>query len=475
MARVQRLGFFVSFLLTLALGFLPRPAYAVVASSQSDALFQCDSAVAADKAAGNTTDETCLPPSSSAAETYSSCSTGFLLVSGYTVDGHGPHAGIIYHWCVPADCSKYSSGYSDQNWSADILDGDVRCSDNCMSVFHNTGAFNLCFSGGACSSTGYFVGNGNRCATDTDASFSRNKPGAMTCDHSGASCYNPDKGFCGTTESGESVCEKAPSNGAGGCASGATGATCVGNNTTPPPPSDPPIPKNQPPDSTATASGHDSGGNPINITQNNYSGTSPGSGSSGGSDDGSLPGSGPAGTGSNQTGSGNSPGPGGDHGTDTNGKCPDGSVPTASGCSGTASDTGCDTPPQCFGDAVLCASFKEQVAIRCNTKSASGSSAGGYGDPSSALAGAGVPADGGASGDPSASGLVTSSDLGEDGFDASGLGFSRSCPANPTFSVLGHSYTLDLTPFCNFAGMLGWFVLLVSMLVALRIVATGKA
>jgi hypothetical protein len=92
-----------------------------------------------------------------------------------------------------------------------------------------------------------------------------------------------------------------------------------------------------------------------------------------------------------------------------------------------------------------------------------------------ALAGAGVPADGGASSDPSASGLVSSSDLGEDGFDASGLGFSRACPANPTFNVLGHSYTLDLTPFCNFAGMLGWFVLLVSMLVALRIVATGKA
>jgi hypothetical protein len=383
---------------------------------------------------------------------------------------NGTTVGPAYNWCVPADCSQYDSGYPDANWSGAYGDGTVYCSGGCMGVFHGyPGLYQLCLGDGACTSQGHFSGNGNRCSSSIDASLFSAKPPDMTCSHNGLSCYNKDKGFCATTESGEQVCEPAPPPGSGGCSAGATGSTCVGNNTAPPPPSDPPIPKGQAPDNTQTATGKDSGGTTNNYTQNNYSGTSPGgSDTSSGSDSGT-------GSQSNQNGSGNSPGPGGDHGTGSDGKCPDGSVPTASGCSGTASDTGCDTPPQCFGDAVLCASFKEQVAIRCNTRPASSSSSGGIGNVADALAGAGVPADGGASSDPSASGLVSSSDLGEDGFDASGLGFSRACPANPTFNVLGHSYTLDLTPFCNFAGMLGWFVLLVSMLVALRIVATGKA
>lgn len=386
----------------------------------------------------------------------------------YAYDTNGSGAYPYSYWCVPPDCSVYSSG-SSENWSSNTLSGDVRCSDGCMSVFHNTGAINLCMVGGDCVSTGYYTGNGNRCTASTDTGFEQKKPTDMTCDHGGLSCYNPDKGFCATTESGEQICEKVPANGAGGCASGATGATCVGNNTPPPAPSDPPIPKGQAPASSATATGTDSGGTVNNFTQNNYSGTSPGPGPSG-------TGSDPSGnTQSNQNGSGNSSGPSGTQGTDTSGKCPDGSVPTASGCSGTASDAGCDTPPQCYGDAVLCASFKEQVAIRCNTKAASGSSSGGIGTASDALAAAGVPADGGASSDPSPSGLVSSSDIGSDGFDTSGLGFSHACPASPSFEVLGHSYTLDLTPFCNFASLLGWFVLLVAYLVGLRIVATGKA
>jgi hypothetical protein len=292
------------------------------------------------------------------------------------------------------------------------------------------------------------------------------------CDPGQVSCYDPQNHqACYTTESGEQICTKLDQ--ADNCASGATGAVCYGKDGNPPPkPSDPPIAKDQAPDSTQTGSKTGDGSSGDNFTQNNYSGTSPGGGTSG--DTSSTAG----GSQSNQNASGNSPGPNGDHGTDANGHCPDGSVPTASGCSGSASDNGCDSPPQAFGDAIMAAQFKELVAIRCNTQNAaSGSSSGGsnIGDPATALAGAGVPADGGASGDPSTDGLVSTSDIGEDGFDASGLGFSRACPASPSFQVLGHSYTLDLTPMCNFASLLGWFVLLVAYLVALRVVATGKA
>jgi len=127
----------------------------------------------------------------------------------------------------------------------------------------------------------------------------------------------------------------------------------------------------------------------------------------------------------------------------------------------------------------MCGQFKEQVAIRCATQksaAASASSSGAnYGDPSAALGTLGVPSDGGASSDPSTSGLVTTTDIGQDGFDSSGLGMARTCPANPSFSFQGHTFELDLTPFCNFATTFGWFVLLISFLVGLRIVATGKA
>lgn len=471
--RAERLIVFcVALSLTLAAALWSPSARAWDGSihpDQSGAMADCQAFIV--NPANADLNATCVFISGLAPASSSLCTSGLYSGKYQAKASNGTLMGAGFFWCVPADCSVYDSGSSSTQYGAPYSEGGVYCDHSCMSVFHGgTGVSSITFPDGSGGSFGHFVGNGNRCtsATDSDLLKKANPPPPL-CDHNGVSCYNRDRGFCATTESGEVVCEPAPPAGAGTCAAGATGATCVGNNTPPPTPPDPPIGKGTPPTSAGTATGKDSGGNTYNYTQNNYSGTSPGPG---------APASGAtsgAGSQSNTSGSGNSPGPNGSAGTNTSGKCSDGSVPTASGCSGTATDNGCKTPPACYGDAVMCAQFKEQVAIRCNTAAASASSSSlTLGTPSSALAGAGVPGDGGASSDPSTSGLVSSTDLGQDGFDASGLGFSRTCPASPQFSVLGHSYTLDLTPLCNFASLLGWFVLLCAFLVSLRIVSASR-
>lgn len=480
MDRVRRLTIF--FLLAFFSGFLSFPVSAAgVSKTQAQAFAACSALAANDTAHGSPA--SCPGPNAVTPQIDSSgvCvdagANPTMVVGSYSF----LEAGQIYDhypYCGPASCDAHDSGSPDQQWGGVYENGILYCNDGCMSVFHMAGGVgSLQFSNGDGGSWGHFVGNGNRCASSIDASLLKAKsPAPSLCDHGSTSCYNAQRGFCATSESGEMYCEPAPPPGSGGCAVGATGASCVGNNTPPPTPPDPPIQKGDPPTSAATATGTDSGGTTNNYTTNNYSGTSPGSGGGGSPVSGS---SSAGGSQSNSNGNGNSPGPNSSSGTGATGKCADGSVPTASGCSGTATDNGCNTPPQCFGDAVLCGSYKEQVATRCAAQkiaAASASSAGAnYGTPSSALAAAGVPADGGASGDPAPSSLVSSSDLGTDGFDASGLGFSRTCPASPQFSVFGRTYTLDLTPMCNFASMFGWVVLLLSYLAALRIVSTGKA
>src|SRR6185312_10987122 len=100
----------------------------------------------------------------------------------------------------------------------------------------------------------------------------------------------------------------------------------------------------------------------------------PGPGSSGSS----PPSSSPGGTGSNVGGNGNT----GKNGTDSNGNCPNGSKPTASGCSGTYRDDGCNTPPACFGDAVLCgiAANTHKTACEAGSGSSVGAPPSGLGD-----------------------------------------------------------------------------------------------
>ena len=388
-------------------------------------------------------------------------------------NGNGDGDWGSFRFCLPVACvvGDTPDGTTDQNYTGFSMATGRHCKNNgCGYVMHLSYAGKP--AGGSDAdgvSVGYFVGDGSYCVASYGAIGEPSTAvipvapvfvPSTPCPSGQASCLNPDRGFCAVSESGEWNCVSAalPGHDLSGCASGATGEVCTAKDgTIVPAPSDPPIAKGTP----ATTNNYtiNDGTTNYNVTQNSYSGTSPGSGDSGSS-------SSPGGTGTNSTGSGNS----GSKGTDSSGKCADGSVPTASGCSGSYRDNGCDTPPACFGDAVLCATAVNTHKIACNPASSSS-----IGTAADALAAAGVPADGGASTDPSSSGLVTSSDLGSDGFDASGLGFSRSCPANPQFSVLGRSYTFDLGPFCSFASTLGLFVLLVAYLVGLRIVATGRS
>lgn len=470
MDRIRRLAFFVFFVSFLQLsGFAGATLPSSIKLSQGEAFSACNAEATA---RAHPPSYSCIVSPTSLSNN-SSCPGGAYMGRYDEMDSNGVGPYASWFWCVPATCDAHDSGSPSQQWSGVYQNGIVYCNDSCMSVFHfETGIGSLQFQNGDGASWGHFVGNGNRCASNIDASLFKTPPPAKPlCDHGGLSCFNHDRGFCATTDSGEQICEPAPPPGSGGCAAGATGATCVGNNAPPPVPPDPPIQKDQPPNSSSSATGIDSGGTTNNYTTNNYSGTSDGGGSGSSGAPSSSPDSG--GSQSNANGAGNS----GKNGTDSTGKCSNGSAPTASGCSGTYTDNGCDTPPACFGDAVMCGQAREMHAVKCNTAkiaASASSSRANYGDPSAALAAAGVPSDGGASSDPSTSGLVSISDLGSDGFDTSGLGFSRTCPANPQFSVFGRTFTLDLTPFCNFASLLGWFVLLVAFLAGLRIVATGK-
>ena len=488
MARFRRLICFCwSFIFVVAVGF-PRSSFAgsAIVSTQAGALVACLAQVQALKGPpGNYSDAKCSFVADSQGRlvigSAQSCPSSTPLQSGgqYDVTAGGTTMGY-YWWCMPSSCvagthPNGQSPYSFNDPGRTIgAGGLVSLGECCASVELVQSSWSLSDKSDAVT-TGDFVLSGGYCYVDNGYGEGSSggkipNPGALTpfqyCKPGVTGCYNTFKdAFCAQTQSGEWNCiPRTPTNDQGGCASGATGSECYSKSGNPvPAPPDPPIQKGTPPDVTNNYTITNTN-TTNNYTSSSYSGTSPGPGPASGSSSSSSVS--PGGTGSNSTGSGNS----GKGGTDSTGKCANGSVPTASGCSGTYRDDGCDHPPACFGDAVLCGIAANTHRDACNPSSGMS-----VGSPSSALAAAGVPADGGASGDPSASGLVTSSDLGSDGFDSSGLGFSRSCPANPIFNVLGHSYTLDLTPFCNFAGMLGWFVLLIAYLAGLRIVATGKA
>jgi hypothetical protein len=268
---------------------------------------------------------------------------------------------------------------------------------------------------------------------------------------------NPDRGACGQSESGEWFCEPVKPGDAGGCASGATGAACVGKNGQPiPPPPDPPIPNGTPPDSTQQYNTIDSGGNTYNYTQNVYSGTSPGPGSSSSSS--------PGGSGSNSGGQSGNSGP---NGTNQDGKCPDGSVPTASGCSGTYRDNGCDTPPACHGDAVLCGIAANTHKSAC--EAASGSSVGG--PPS----GMGDGTDN--SGDPLGSSVSNEVDLADgSSLDGGGFGFASTCPLTDGihFDFLGKSISVDTADMCTPLSFVYYIVLAFAYFTAAKIIAGVK-
>jgi len=163
MARVFGLIFGALLVFVVVPFALATPPTAVVQADEPTAFSVCSQWIAWDQAndGGQYTAYNCSFNGGHAlAVAGGGCSSGLYTLNEYDENRTAKANGQVFtriryfQWCVPADCSQYSSGYSTQNWNADIADGDVRCSDGCMSVFHNTGAFNLCFSGGgSCSST----------------------------------------------------------------------------------------------------------------------------------------------------------------------------------------------------------------------------------------------------------------------------------------------------------------------------------
>lgn len=375
-----------------------------------------------------------------------------------------------FTWCVPGSCTAGASPNGTSPYTMNdpggLLGGGHQVSEDscCAHLVLQQSSWSAPDKSDA-TSTGYFQLDGGYCPASilgTETNGQIPKPVKLTpyqphCPAGKASCYNPfDDNFCSQSQSGEWFCVPRQNPPPGGCISGATGAVCVGKDGQPvPPPSDPPIKPGTPPDATNNYT-ITNNTTTNNYTTNNYSGTSDGGGSGSSSGGSSTSG----GNQSNLAGNGNS----GSRGTDSTGKCADGKVPTASGCSGTYADNGCDTPPACFGDAVMCGQARELHAIKCNTAPAAGGSSGGSDDP-----GSGDGIDG-----PGASSVSNSVDLGDGAgsLDAGGFGYSRSCPLQDmTFTVMGKTVTVAMADKCQYLDWVGYLVLAMAYLAAAKIIA----
>lgn len=379
----------------------------------------------------------------------------------------GIPAGIYeFYWCrVTCEADK-TVGDNNTQWPF-AAPGSEECDNGCYYQFHQApGLTSLCFtSTSQCMSQGYYQATGTKCYSK-DFTDPVVPPVAPPKPCGGGSCWDPEHGFCAVTESGEQFCtgdDPQP----GKCVVGATGAMCLGDSTTPPPsPPDPPIPPGQPPDHSDTATGTTSDGaggtTTNNTTINNYNGSDTATPSS--PVDGSV-GAGGVGGSSNNDGSGNS----GEKGTDDNGKCPDGSVPTASGCAATFSDSGCDALAQAAGDALLAAIAKESQQQRCeelrmNNYLKNPPSDSTMFDPF-------------ASGqDPTGADVSKSEDLGDTSkLDSSGFGYGGTCPAEDlTVDVGSATFVVPFSKACQWGDLLRAFILAFAYLGAAKIIAGVK-
>lgn len=176
----------------------------------------------------------------------------------------------------------------------------------------------------------------------------------------------------------------------------------------------------------------------------------------------------------------------------------------------------CDSPPSCSGGAIACMQVKIQWRIDCNTRKSANvtggtcgavpvcagkscdaleyaqllqqwksacalealaSGAGGGGDGVvELLTGPGSINSNAGGGDSLEDGNPWSEEGEEHEPDASGYGWSRSCPSPPSFSLPGgQSVQIDFTPLCNWVSLGGTLVLILAGLMSLRIVAGGAA
>lgn len=442
----------------------------------------CEAALASYKAAGGSSSVYCKLAGTPGSTGQASCTVSNVAsLQFYTMwsDAAGG-IGSTFDFCFPASCTgtwgSPSNTITVSPATATAENGDF---GGCCVSWVGTGVWSF---DGVSGASGYYQRTGAYCAqnySNEPAPPSPPVPGQdkKYCDSGSVSCYSPQTNTaCYATESGEQICKQlnAP---ADNCAVGATGASCYSApGGQPPSPPDPPISTGQPPNQSGTAS-TTSGGVTNNYTFNNYSGTSPGPGGQSPAS-GSTSGSG-GGSGSNANGNGNS----GQNGTNANGNCPNGSKPTASGCSGTYTDNGCNTPPQCFGDAVLCGIAASDHKTACGVSklaAASGSSspdpyAGAPSSGSLTLPSSGDPTD--ASGDPTASSVSNDVDLGDtSSLDSTGFGFGATCPLTDGihFGFLGKPVDVDTSALCTPLSFIKYIVLAFAYFSAAKIMAGVK-
>ena len=317
-----------------------------------------------------------------------------------------------------------------------------------------------------CQLTGGFLGSvsdGSTVPVDSSSS--------QVC--GGGSCYDPATNqFCASSSDGQQVCVKGPSQDHSSADAGKTpqycgtinGVTvCAGSPSAPTPNSDPlpPVTSDQ---NVMTSDGQ--GAPPQQTQVTTYDTNDQGNNR--------TPGSGSTSTGS--LGNGGNNGSTGE--SEPDGTCQDGRRPGAGGCGAGYTDNGCNAPPFCSGDPLLCAGVKEQHATRCSEANRAAQLANAA---SAAAAGASGSVFGPAGDDPDPGSVVSSVTIGGSGdggggsgsgsgLNDSGWSLPRTCPIkSKSVAVMGMSIPIDFTAACGPLGFGGLLVMIMAYLVAARI------
>lgn len=123
----------------------------------------------------------------------------------------------------------------------------------------------------------------------------------------------------------------------------------------------------------------------------------------------------------------------------------------------------CKSPPTVSGGDPLTGELvRQQWYVRCGNPNADPSDL----DPGHYLG----------EGEPSADGLIVEGEeIGADGLNIAGFGWSSSCPQIPNVTINGRTITFDTSVFCNWLHLGGQLVLIMAALLSLRILSGGGA
>lgn len=123
--------------------------------------------------------------------------------------------------------------------------------------------------------------------------------------------------------------------------------------------------------------------------------------------------------------------------------------------------------PACTGDAVQCAQATAAWQIKCDVETEPTDAA--YTLGKSLSSGGADPVS-----DPLSAANTTNTDIGVMIGTAGGVRtLTASCIPSPSFTVMGHSYSMDTTLFCNFASIVGYLMVAAASVIAVRMVTSG--